>query len=97
MNHGNKRINLDDYEILKQAGEETIVLRKKKSKYPKWEELPELKGCYILMDSVTSAYSTHPTCPSNKATFLTQKHAKSAIAMEIEHEITELNDVEEDD
>ena len=49
------------------------------------------------MDSVTSAYSTHPTCPSNKATFLTQKHAKSAIAMEIEHEITELNDVEEDD
>lgn len=32
-----KDINLNDYEISPQADKDIIVLRKKKSKYPKWE------------------------------------------------------------
>ena len=76
-----KDINLDDYEISPQAGEETIVLRKKKHKYPKWEDLKEISGCYIGINSEIRSISNGVSDRSNAHLFLTEKHAKSALAM----------------
>lgn len=74
-----KDINLEEYEISEQA-EELIVLRKK-SKYPKWEDLKELNGVYIETSSETLHREKARRDKYTRNTFLSEKHAKSALAM----------------
>ena len=75
-----KDINLDDYEISQQADEEIIVLRKK-SKYPKWKDLKEIHGVFINNKSnLEIVYASHRS-QIDKNIFLTNKHAKSTLAM----------------
>lgn len=77
-----KDINLNDYEISPQADKDIIVLRKKKSKYPKWEDLGEIRGYHIYPDSSIGALTeAYRTSRGNGNIFLTEKHAKSALAM----------------
>lgn len=76
-----KDINLDDYEISQQADEEIIVLRKK-PKYPKFEDLEGIKGFRI--NNVGNLVSENTDTTSylfNKTVYLTEKHAKSALAI----------------
>ena len=76
-----KDINLDDYEISQQADEEIIVLRKE-PKYPKFEDLEGIKG--FRMNNVGNLVSENTDTTSylfNKTVYLTEKHAKSALAM----------------
>jgi hypothetical protein len=77
-----KDINLNDYEISPQADKDIIVLRKKKSKYPKWEDLGEIRGYHIYPDSSIGALTeAYRTSRGNGNVFLTEKHAKSALAI----------------
>lgn len=76
-----KDINLEEYEISEQKDKEIIVLKKKKSKYPKWEDLERLSGCYIADNCIIRPATNVTTNGENKNVFLTEKHAKSALAM----------------
>ncbi len=76
-----KDINLEEYEISEQKGKEIIVLKKKKFKYPKWEDLERLSGCYIAGNCIIRPASNVIANGENKNVFLTEKHAKSALAM----------------
>lgn len=76
-----KDINLEDYEISQQSGEEIIILRKKNHKYPKWEDLNRISGCYITDNCIIRPASNITANGENKNVFLIEKHAKSALAM----------------
>lgn len=76
-----KDINLEDYEISQQSDEEIIILRKKNHKYPKWEDLNRISGCYIADNCIIRPATNVTTNGENKNVFLTEKHAKSALAM----------------
>lgn len=77
-----KDINLEDYEISQQSGEEIIILRKKKkSKYLKWEDLKSVKGYYIDKDSKIYEMAVYFGPTDSKHIFISKKHAKSALAM----------------
>lgn len=79
-----KDINLEEYEILEQIDKETIILKKKKPEYPKWEDLKKITGYYIKAGSNISElneFNIHDAIHFNKNVFLTKKHAKSALAM----------------
>lgn len=76
-----KDINLEEYEISEQKDKEIIVLKKKKFKYPKWEDLERLSGCYISDNCIIRPASNIIANGENKNVFLTEKHAKSALAM----------------
>lgn len=76
-----KDINLEEYEISEQKDKEIIVLKKKKFKYPKWEDLERLSGCYIADNCIIRPASNIIANGENKNVFLTEKHAKSALAM----------------
>ena len=78
---GIKDINLDDYEISVQMDEETIVLKKKKSKYTKWEDLKSIKGYYIDKDSKIYEMAVYFGPTDSKHIFISKKHTKSALAM----------------
>lgn len=58
-----------------------IVLRKKKSKFPTWEDLGNISGVFIGAGSEFFEDSCIPTSNNNRNVFLTEKHAKSALAM----------------
>lgn len=75
-----KDINLEDYEISEQSGEEIIILRKKKPT-PKWEDLKRISGYYIVENCIIRSATNVTTNGENKNVFLTEKHAKSALAM----------------
>jgi hypothetical protein len=75
-----KDINLEDYEISEQSDEEIIILRKKKPT-PKWEDLKRISGCYIADNCIIRPATDVTTNGENKNVFLTEKHAKSALAM----------------
>ena len=74
-----KNINLDDYEISKQSDEEIVL--KKKTKFPKWEALSSIKGYFINSYSFIDKCGPYKPDPANRNTFLTEKDAKSALAM----------------
>lgn len=76
-----KDINLDDYEISKQSDEKIVMLKKKKYRYPKWENLENVKGHFVDSSSTISEFNVHDAKPFNKNIFLTEKHAKSALAI----------------
>lgn len=76
-----KDINLEEYEISEQKDKEIIVLKKKKSKYPKWEDLNRISGCYITDNCIIRPASNITANEENKNVFLIEKHAKSALAM----------------
>lgn len=76
-----KDINLEEYEISEQKDKEIIVLKKKKSKYPKWEDLKGVSGCYIANNCIIKPASNIIANGENKNVFLTEKHAKSVLAM----------------
>lgn len=76
-----KDINLEDYEISQQSDEEIIILRKKNHKYPKWEDLNRISGCYIADNCIIRPATNVIANKENKNVFLTEKHAKSALAM----------------
>lgn len=76
-----KDINLEEYEISEQKDKEIIVLKKKKSKYPKWEDLNRISGCYITDNCIIRLATNIKPNEENKNVFLTEKHAKSALAM----------------
>lgn len=76
-----KDINLEDYEISQQSGEEIIILRKKNHKHPKWEDLNRISGCYITDNCIIRPASNIIANGENKNVFLTEKHAKSVLAM----------------
>lgn len=73
-------INLKDYEIADQPDNGTIVLRKK-LKYPEWENLAEIKGWVISNSSTIEKTGKCSVEVYNKNVFLTEKQAKSALAM----------------
>lgn len=75
-----KDINLEDYEISQQSDEEIIILRKKKPT-PKWEDLKRISGCYIADNCIIRPATDVTTNGENKNVFLTEKYAKSALAM----------------
>lgn len=76
-----KDINLEEYEISEQKDKEIIVLKKKKSKYPKWEDLERLSGYYITYNSKIYEADSFQIIGDNRNVFLTERHAKSALAM----------------
>ena len=76
-----KDINLEEYEISEQKDKEIIVLKKKKSKFPTWEGLGNITGVFIGGRSEFFEASCVPASNSNRNVFLTEKHAKSALAM----------------
>lgn len=76
-----KDINLEEYEISEQKDKEIIVLKKKKSKYPKWEDLKGVSGCYIANNCIIRPASNIIANGENKNVFLSEKHAKSVLAM----------------
>lgn len=76
-----KDINLEDYEISQQSGEEIIILRKKNHKHPKWEDLNRISGCYITDNCSIRPATNVIANKENKNIFLTEKYAKSALAM----------------
>lgn len=76
-----KDINLEEYEISEQKDKEIIVLKKKKSKFPTWEGLGNITGVFIGGRSEFFEASGVPASNSNRNVFLTEKHAKSALAM----------------
>lgn len=76
-----KDINLEEYEISEQKDKEIIVLKKKKSKYPTWEGLGNISGVFIGVGSKFFEASGVPVSNNNRNIFLTEKHAKSALAM----------------
>lgn len=76
-----KDINLEEYEISEQKDKEIIVLKKKKSKFPTWEGLGNITGVFIGGRSEFFEASCVPASNNNRNVFLTEKHAKSALAM----------------
>ena len=76
-----KDINLNEYEVDECLDNGNIVLRKKKSKFPTWEDLGNISGVFIGAISEFFEASGVPACNSNRNVFLTEKHAKSALAM----------------
>lgn len=76
-----KDINLEEYEISEQKDKEIIVLKKKKSKFPTWEDLGNISGVFIGAGSEFFEASGAPVSNNNRNVFLTEKHAKSALAM----------------
>lgn len=75
-----KDINLEEYEI-STTDKEIIVLRKKEHKYPKWLDLERLSGYYITYNSKIYEANNFQISRDNRDVFLTEKHAKSALAM----------------
>lgn len=73
-------INLKDYEIADQPDNRTIVL-KKRIKYPRWKDLNEIRGWSISNSSIIERAGKCAVEVYNKNVFLTEKHAKSALAM----------------
>lgn len=67
---------IEKIELLKKLKEE-----EKKIEYPIWEELKELKGCYIDPDSKIRGNGRWSTSAANQNTFIDEQHAKSALAM----------------
>lgn len=76
-----KDINLNEYEVDECLDNGNIVLRKKKSKFPTWEGLGNISGVFIGGRSEFFEASCVPASNSNRNVFLTEKHAKSALAM----------------
>lgn len=76
-----KDINLNEYEVSECLDNGNIVLRKKKSKFPTWKDLKSIMGAYIDIDSEICFASNSEICGQNMNIFLTEKHAKSALAM----------------
>lgn len=76
-----KDINLNEYEVDECLDNGNIVLRKKKSKFPTWEDLGNISGVFIGAGSEFFEDSCIPTSNNNRNVFLTEKHAKSALAM----------------
>lgn len=73
-------INLKDYEIADQPDNRTIVL-KKRIKYSRWKDLNEIRGWFISNSSIIERADKCAVEVYNKNVFLTEKHAKSALAM----------------
>lgn len=67
---------IEKIELLKKLKEE-----EKKIEYPIWEELKELKGCYIDPDSKIRGNGRWSTSAANQNTFIDEQHAKAALAM----------------
>lgn len=76
-----KDINLNEYEVSECLDNDNIMLRKKKSKFPTWEGLGNITGVFIGRRSEFFEASCVPVPNSNRNVFLTEKHAKSALAM----------------
>lgn len=76
-----KDINLNEYEVSECLDNGNIVLRKKKNKFPTWEGLGNITGVFIGAISEFFEASGVPASNSNRNIFLTEKHAKSALAM----------------
>ena len=74
-------INLDDYEFGERLNDDTIVLRRKEPKYPKWADLKEIRGVFINNKSNLETVDAFSPVQIDKNIFLTEKHAKSALAM----------------
>ncbi len=76
-----KDINLNEYDVTACLDNGDIVLRKKKSKFPTWEGLGNISGVFIGTGSEFFEASRAPVSNNNRNVFLTEKHAKSALAM----------------
>lgn len=76
-----KDINLNEYEVGECLANGSIVLRKKKSKFPTWESLGNISGVFIGTASEFFEASGVPVSNNNRNIFLNEKYAKSALAM----------------
>lgn len=76
-----KDINLNEYEVGEYLANGSIVLRKKKSKFPTWESLGNISGVFIGTASEFFEASGVPVSNNNRNIFLNEKYAKSALAM----------------
>lgn len=72
----------DGYEIDKENSSfEEIKFKKIKNKYPKWEDIKHIEGYCIEINSDICIEGKVLTISKNRNLFLTEKHAKSALAM----------------
>lgn len=74
-----KDINLEDYRVFPQA--DGTFLLKRMNDCPRWEELGMVNGKYIDINSCIRPATNARAINDNKNVFLTEKHAKSALAM----------------
>ena len=75
-----KDINLEDHEI-SEYSDTGFILLKKKIKYPTWNELVCVSSCYISNFSNIKPATKVKICDENRAVFLNERYAKSALAM----------------
>lgn len=75
------KINIPEgYEIDEKNSTFSCIKFKKKVVVNTWEDIPRVNGCYISNCNITTGYEGKP-CEDNKDVYLTDKYAKSALAL----------------
>ena len=73
-------LGLNDYMAYPQE-DGTFLLKRKEPKYPRWKDLNEIRGWFISNSSIIERADKCAVEVYSKNVFLTEKHAKSALAM----------------
>lgn len=68
------------YEIDEQNSTFECIKFKKIHQINTWENIPRINGCYISNCNIVTGYEGKP-CEKNKDVYLTDKYAKSALAL----------------
>lgn len=75
------KINIPEgYEIDEQNSTFECIKFKKIHQINTWEDIPRINGCYISNCNIVTGYEGKP-CEENKDVYLTNKYAKSALAL----------------
>lgn len=75
------KINIPEgYEIDKENSTFECIKFKKKIKVNTWKNIPRVNGCYMNNSHIYTDYEGKP-CEENKDVYLTDKYAKSALAL----------------
>ena len=70
----------EGYEIDEQNSTFECVKFKKIHQINTWEDIPRVNGCYVSNCNIVTGYEGKP-CEENKDVYLTDKYAKSALAL----------------
>lgn len=79
----NKEVKItipEGYEIDKENSTFECIKFKKIHQINTWENIPRVNGCYISNCNIVTGYEGKP-CEENKDVYLTDKYAKSALAL----------------
>ena len=68
------------YEIDKENSTSECIKFKKIHQITTWKDIPKVNGCYISNCNIVTGYEGKP-CKKNKNVYLTDKYAKSALAL----------------